>query len=163
MDKNTKENSIPLITNLLSQLNKHFLINNDILTEGNAITIQLNDIIANNNIFTQKNQKQDNFWDTFKDLKLLINDVKLRFDKYKKQTLIENKKKEELNKDNKDELNEEGLEKEAIITVMNEGKCTREQAIKALRKHNGDPVEVLLDVEFPYDQENNNKKKMIII
>ena len=42
---------------------------------------------------------------------------------------------------------------------MDEGKCTREQAIKALRKHNGDPVEVLLDVEFPYDQENNNKKK----
>ena len=45
-----------------------------------------------------------------------------------------------------EELSEEGLEKEAIETVMNEGKCTRQQAIKALRAHNGDPVEALLEV-----------------
>ena len=45
-----------------------------------------------------------------------------------------------------EELSEEGLEKEAIETVMNEGKCTRQVAIKALRAHNGDPVEALLEV-----------------
>ena len=45
-----------------------------------------------------------------------------------------------------EELSEEGLEKEAIETVMNEGKCTRQVAIRALRAHNGDPVEALLDV-----------------
>ena len=46
-----------------------------------------------------------------------------------------------------EELSEEGLYKEAIETVMNEGKCSRQAAIKALRAHNGDPVEALLDVE----------------
>ena len=45
-----------------------------------------------------------------------------------------------------EELSEEGLEKDAIETVMNEGKCSRQAAIKALRAHNGDPVEALLDV-----------------
>ena len=45
-----------------------------------------------------------------------------------------------------EELSEEGLEKEAIETVMNEGNCSRAAAIKALRAHNGDPVEALLDV-----------------
>ena len=45
-----------------------------------------------------------------------------------------------------EELSEEGLEKEAIETVMNAGKCSRQAAIKALRAHNGDPVEALLDV-----------------
>ena len=45
-----------------------------------------------------------------------------------------------------EELSEEGLEKEAIETVINEGKCSRQAAIKALRAHNGDPVEALLDV-----------------
>ena len=45
-----------------------------------------------------------------------------------------------------EELSGEGLEKDAIETVMNEGKCSRQAAIKALRAHNGDPVEALLDV-----------------
>ena len=45
-----------------------------------------------------------------------------------------------------EELNEEGLEKEAIETVMNEGNCSRAVAIKVLRAHNGDPVEALLEV-----------------
>ena len=45
-----------------------------------------------------------------------------------------------------EELNEEGLEKESIETVMNEGKCSRQVAIKALRAHNGDAVEALLDL-----------------
>ena len=33
------------------------------------------------------------------------------------------------------------LEKDAIETVMEEGKCSRVEAIMALRAHNGDPVE----------------------
>ena len=45
-----------------------------------------------------------------------------------------------------EELDEEGLEEEAILTVVQEGKCTRKEAIKALRSHNGDPVEALLDI-----------------
>ena len=45
-----------------------------------------------------------------------------------------------------EELSEEGLEKEAIETVMTEGKCSRQVAIKALRAHHGDPVEALLEV-----------------
>ena len=45
-----------------------------------------------------------------------------------------------------EELSEEGLEKDVIETVMNEGKCSRQVAIKALRAHNGDPVEALLEV-----------------
>lgn len=44
------------------------------------------------------------------------------------------------------EVSEEGLDPESIQTVMTEGKCTRAQAIKALRKHNGDPVEALLEI-----------------
>lgn len=44
------------------------------------------------------------------------------------------------------EVSEEGLDPESIQTVMTEGKCTRQQAIKALRKHNGDPVEALLEI-----------------
>ena len=47
----------------------------------------------------------------------------------------------------KDELlSIDGLEKDAIEMVMNEGKCSRQAAIQALRAHNGDPVEALLDV-----------------
>ena len=45
-----------------------------------------------------------------------------------------------------EELSEEGLEKDAIEAVMNEGKCSRQAAIKALRAHNGDPIEALLDI-----------------
>ena len=45
-----------------------------------------------------------------------------------------------------EELDEEGLEEEAILTVVLEAKCTRKEAIKALRSHNGDPVEALLDI-----------------
>ena len=44
------------------------------------------------------------------------------------------------------EVSEEGLDKEAIETVMNEGNCTRQQAVKALKAHNGDPVEALLEI-----------------
>ena len=44
------------------------------------------------------------------------------------------------------EVSEEGLDQEAIETVMNEGNCTRQQAVKALKAHNGDPVEALLEI-----------------
>ena len=30
-----------------------------------------------------------------------------------------------------------------MVTVMNEGKCSRAAAIKVFRAHNGDPVEAL--------------------
>ena len=43
-------------------------------------------------------------------------------------------------------FNEEGLEPEVIETVMNEARCPRQIAIKALRIHYGDPVEALLDI-----------------
>ena len=46
-----------------------------------------------------------------------------------------------------EELSEEGLDKDAIETVMTEGGCTRQEAIKALRSKGGDPVEALLEVK----------------
>ena len=45
-----------------------------------------------------------------------------------------------------EELSEEELDKDAIETVMNEGRCSRKEAIKALIIHNGDPVEALLEI-----------------
>ena len=45
-----------------------------------------------------------------------------------------------------EELNEEGLEKDAIKIIMDEGKCSRVEAVMALREHNGDPVEAVLDI-----------------
>ena len=45
-----------------------------------------------------------------------------------------------------EELNEEGPEKDAIETVMEERKCSRVEAIMALRAHNGDPVGALSDI-----------------
>ena len=44
------------------------------------------------------------------------------------------------------ELTEEDLEEETIETVMNEGKVSREIAIKTLIKHKGDPVSALLEI-----------------
>ena len=45
-----------------------------------------------------------------------------------------------------EELSEDGLEIEDIETVMNEAKCSRQAAIKALRENYGDPVEALLNI-----------------
>ena len=45
-----------------------------------------------------------------------------------------------------EELSEDGLEIEAIKTVMKEAKCSRQAAIKALRENYGDPVEALLNI-----------------
>ena len=73
-----------------------------------------------------------------------------KFGLIKDETDYEKKNIKELNEEEdvseEEELSEEGLEKEAIETVMNEGKCSRQVAIRALRAHNGDPVEALLEV-----------------
>ena len=45
-----------------------------------------------------------------------------------------------------EELSEEGVEKEAIETTMNEGKCSRQVIIRAFRMYNGNPIEDLLEV-----------------
>ena len=63
--------------------------------------------------------------------------------------IIENNKQIKFKKQRiEEEYNEEGLDKESIETVMNEGKCSRQAAIKALRKNNGDPVEALLELNY---------------
>ena len=42
------------------------------------------------------------------------------------------------------------LDEEAIKTVIEEGKCSRKEAIRALKVHNGDPVEALLEIGSHY-------------
>ena len=42
------------------------------------------------------------------------------------------------------ELNEAGLDPESIKTVMDQTQCTREKAVKTLRKTNGDFVTAIL-------------------
>ena len=132
------------------------MIVNDIFSQINLKIIQLNEIISKNILFIQKNNKDNSFWDMMKDLKWLFNDVQLRFDKYRKLNLNQDKKKEE---SNIEEHNEEGLVKENIITVMEEGKCSREAAIKALKIHNGDVVEAILEVVGSDQSDNSDKKK----
>ena len=75
-----------------------------------------------------------------------IESLKKEGEKLKTVTEKKEEPKVEVVPEGEEELNEEGLEKEAIETVMNEGKCSRQAAIKALRAHNGDPVEALLEV-----------------
>ena len=50
------------------------------------------------------------------------------------------------------ELNEKGLKKESIEIVIEKSKCSREQAIKALKECNGDITEALLTIDL------NNKQ-----
>ena len=50
------------------------------------------------------------------------------------------------------ELNEKGLKKESIEIVIEKSKCSREQAIKALKECNGDITEALLAIDL------NNKQ-----
>ena len=42
---------------------------------------------------------------------------------------------------------------------MEEGKCSREAAIKALKIHNGDVVEAILEVVGSDQSDNSDKKK----
>ena len=44
------------------------------------------------------------------------------------------------------EISEEGIDPEAIKIVMEEGNCTRQEAIKALQATKGDSVEALLQL-----------------
>ena len=113
----------------------------------NNIITQINNIMLNNN--NKVNQKDlvnikiDNFMNMMKSFKININNYDFSSDKNKKV----------------EELSEEGLDKETIKTVMNEAKCSREDAIKALRNNNGDPVEALLEIENKIIQENKSIKK----
>ena len=75
-----------------------------------------------------------------------IAQMKKEGDKLKTVTEKPVEQKVEVVPEEEGEVSEEGLDKEAIETVMTEGNCTRQQAIKALRAHNGDPVEALLEI-----------------
>lgn len=44
------------------------------------------------------------------------------------------------------EISEEGIDPESIKIVMEEGKCTRQEAVKALQASKGDTVEALLQL-----------------
>ena len=46
------------------------------------------------------------------------------------------------------ELNEKGLKKESIEIIIEKSKCSREQAIKALKECNGDINEALLAIDL---------------
>ena len=46
------------------------------------------------------------------------------------------------------ELNEKGLKKESIEIIIEKSKCSREQAIKALKECNGDITEALLAIDL---------------
>ena len=50
------------------------------------------------------------------------------------------------------ELNEKGVKKESIEIIIEKSKCSREQAIKALKECNGDITEALLAIDL------NNKQ-----
>ena len=45
-------------------------------------------------------------------------------------------------------INEKGLKKESIEFIIERGKCSREQAIKALKECNGDVTEALLSIDL---------------
>ena len=75
-----------------------------------------------------------------------IAQMKKEGDKLKTVTEKPVEQKVEVVPEEEGEVSEEGLDPEAIETVMNEGNCSRQQAIKALRAHNGDPVEALLEI-----------------
>ena len=142
-----QQNEMTQIKNLLGEVNNHIIQINDKIMQINNIITQINNIMLNNN--NKVNQKDlvnikiDNFMNMMKSFKININNYDFSSDKNKKV----------------EELSEEGLDKETIKTVMNEAKCSREDAIKALRNNNGDPVEALLEIENKIIQENKSIKK----
>ena len=146
--ENNNQNAITQIKDLLNQLNNHMLNVNNNLFQMNTKIIQINDIMAKNNMLNQRNNSNKDY------LINMMNSFYFYDDLINKKNEQEIKKEEKLNKE---ELNEEGLDKEAIETVMNEGKCSKEEAIKALRKHNGDPVEALLEIDCKNEEENNSQ------
>ena len=153
MENQQKEMS--QIKNLLGEVNNHIIQINDKIMQINNIITQINTIMLNNNNkINQKNTEKikiDNFMNMMNNFKIKINDYDLSSGKNNEEKLFPMKKVEE--------LSGEGLDKEAIETVMNETKCSREVAIKALRKHNGDPVEALLEVDNNDKQINKSIKK----
>ena len=148
-----QQNEITQIKNLLGEVNNHIIQINDRIIQINNIITQINNIMLNNNNLNQKNienQKIDNFIQIMKGLKVNINNNDILSDLKNEQKLLSIKK-------------EEKLSEEVIETVMNEGRCSREEAIKALINHNGDPVEALVEVEGEYNpKENNSIKKEIL-
>lgn len=59
----------------------------------------------------------------------------------KQEVVYEDK---EDSKDDNEPVSEEGIDQESITLVMDQCKCTKEQAIRALRRHNGDTVNALM-------------------
>jgi len=148
-----QQNEMSQIKNLLGEVNNHIIQINDKIMQINNIITQINNIMFNNNNkVNQKNTeniKIDNFMNMMNSFKIKINNYDLSSDKNNEEKLLSMKKVNE----------EEGLEKEAIETIMEEGKCSREEAIKALRNNNGDPVEALLEIDDKNKQENKSIKK----
>ena len=148
--ENNKQNEVLQITNLVKELNNNIVQINDRILKINNIINQLNNIMLNYN----KINKIDNFMQMMNSFKINFNDYKFQSDKNDEPKFVPMKK-----------VNEDEFEEEAIVTVMEEGKCTREEAIKALRKHNGDPVEALLEVgkEEELNKEDFNQDHEILI
>ena len=146
--ENSKQNDMLQIKNLIKEFNNNIIqINEKIIIINNIIT-QINNIMNKNK---DKVKQIENFMEIMNNLKMNPNDYMFQLDKKFEPNI---KKIEKI-----EALNEEGLEKEAIETIMEECKCTREEAIKALRKHNGDPVEALLDFNFSSEKKDDNSIK----
>lgn len=63
------------------------------------------------------------------------------------ETLNDQKKeKVEIVEDDNVEVSEEGLDKDSIEMIINETKCSRQKAVKALHKNNGDVVNAILEL-----------------
>ena len=151
--ENSQQNETRQIKNLLSEINNNINQINDRITIINNIITQINNILLiniNNNSNNKANQ-MNNFTQKMLSFNLNFNDYKFQPHLISMNNF----------KNNVDTLNEEGFEKDVIETVMLEGKCTREKAIEALRKCNGDPVEALIEVEEEKEKvkEKNSVKK----
>ena len=146
--ENSKQNDMFQIKNLIKEFNNNIIqINEKIIIINNIIT-QINNIMNKNK---DKVKQIENFMEMMNNFKMNPNDYMFQLDKKFEPNI---KKIEKI-----EALNEEGLEKEAIETIMEECKCTREEAIKALRKHNGNPVEALLDFNFSSEKKDDNSIK----
>ena len=146
--ENSKQNDMLQIKNLIKEFNNNIIqINEKIIIINNIIT-QINNIMNKNK---DKVKQIENFMEMMNNFKMNPNDYMFQLDKKFEPNI---KKIEKI-----EALNEEGLEKEAIETIMEECKCTREEAIKALRKHNGDTVEALLEFNFSTEKKDDNSIK----
>ena len=149
----SQQNLNDQIQNLLNELNKNILKINEIILQTNTTIIQINNLISNNqkNLLNKKeinnNIKMEFnlgkfFFTKKKEIQDLFDSI---LENNKNESSIFQEKKEEL-KPKEEILSEEGLEKEAIEVVMKEGHCSRNEAVRALLLHNGDPVEALLEI-----------------